>query len=232
MTYQKPLVEELKSDTIPFRLTKANNIAIEAVLNKEDTVELMFHTAASGVTITTEAMKKLKSLNLDKADTVSSWGGSSEAKFGLNNHLEIGAFSWDKLQIWETRHSGPGTDGKFGPNLFDNTVMEINFDHNYLVIHTTMPEINESYEQFPLVFGDGFMFLKGKSQIGEDVFENKFLIHSGFGGAILYDDLFVADNGLGEKLTVISESELKDSMGISSKPKSDFTFFYDRENPV
>lgn len=42
----KPLV----SDTIPFFLTKFNNIVIQAVLNESDTVDLMFHTAA-GFTI-------------------------------------------------------------------------------------------------------------------------------------------------------------------------------------
>ena len=42
---------------------------------------------------------------------------------------------------------------------------------------------------------------------------NRFLIHSGHAGSLLFDDKFVADHKLGEQLKVIDTKELKDSYG-------------------
>ncbi len=50
------------SDTIPFTLTSRNNIIVKATLNHADTLALMFHTAASFMTLTEEAVKKTKTL--------------------------------------------------------------------------------------------------------------------------------------------------------------------------
>lgn len=44
-------------DTIPFQLTAHNNLSIKAVVNKQDTVDLMFHTASSGVTLIKKPLK-------------------------------------------------------------------------------------------------------------------------------------------------------------------------------
>ncbi|WP_235298571.1 hypothetical protein [Portibacter marinus] len=49
-----------KTDTIPFELTAYNNIIIDAVLNTEDSLRLMFHTAADGISVTTKALSQLK----------------------------------------------------------------------------------------------------------------------------------------------------------------------------
>jgi hypothetical protein len=45
------------------------------------------------------------------------------------------------------------------------------------------------------------------------------LIHSGYAGAVLFDDAFAAENGLTKKLQVIGEKDLKDSYGHTLKTK-------------
>ena len=45
------------------------------------------------------------------------------------------------------------------------------------------------------------------------------MIHSGYGGSILYDDNFSAENSLGEQIKIIDEKELKDSYGNVLKTK-------------
>ena len=217
---QVPLPEsKMIQDTIPFTLTEANNIYVQAVLNQKDTLDLMFHTAASSMTITTEAAKKLTSLNLDKTDEVNSWGGANSSRYGEDNTLQIGKNSWDSITVWENEHSGPQTDGKFGPDLFKDKVLEINFDQGSMIVHLTLPKLPEGFEKSELLVERGFMFLRGRSMIEEAEYENKFLIHSGFGGTLLYDDEFVNANKIGEKLKTISESELKDAYGNVLKTK-------------
>ncbi|MEZ4893155.1 MAG: hypothetical protein R2778_09075 [Saprospiraceae bacterium] len=208
-----------KSDTIPFVLTAHNNMSIKAVLNHTDTVYLMFHTAASGITIVKDAAEKTSSVKWDQSEHVSSWGGENESRYSAVNSLQIGRFQWDSLSIWEDEHSGPGTDGKFGPDLFAHKVIELDFDNSQLIIHQYLPERLSDYEKLTLIFENGFYFLEAKSLIGGQIFPNRFLIHSGFGGAILYDDQFVEESKIGEQITITKEQELKDSFGNIIKTK-------------
>ena len=53
---------------------------------------------------------------------------------------------------------------------------------------------------------------------GEPI-RNKFLIHSGFGGAILFDDATANQFGFTKHLAIIAESELQDSYGNVLKTK-------------
>lgn len=81
-----------KDTTIPFELTGYNNLSVQAVLNQKDTVHLMFHTAASSMTVTAEAAQKLKSVHFDAVtDDIQSWGGqSNSSRLSKDNLVQIG----------------------------------------------------------------------------------------------------------------------------------------------
>ncbi|MEL7124253.1 MAG: hypothetical protein AAFO07_32760, partial [Bacteroidota bacterium] len=66
---------------------------------------------------------------------------------------------------------------------------------------------------------NGLMFIKGVSTINGKAFPNRFLIHSGYGGTILYDDPFVEKTQIGEFIEITSEQDLKDSYGNIIKTK-------------
>ena len=201
-------------DTIPFELTDHNNLSVQAVLNKVDTLDLMFHTAAHDLTVTTEAIEeKLRSIVFNRTDTVTSWGGDQTAKFSSDNTLQIGSLEWEDISIWETRHSGPGTDGKFDPDRFENKIIEIDFDRKEMLLHPSLPEKAKQFDEFKLIVENGFLFIEGGSDIGGKIYMNRFLIHSGYGGTILYDDQFTLDSQIGSQLSIIDEKELKDSYG-------------------
>ncbi|MBN8823778.1 MULTISPECIES: aspartyl protease family protein [unclassified Spirosoma] len=200
--------------SIPFQLTSHNNLSVRAVLNEQDTVKLMFHTAANAVTLTEEALKTVKSLTFAGADSVKSWGGSNNtSRFSTNNRLQIGGQTWPNTPIWENKNSGPETDGKFGIDLFEGKVIELDFDTNRMTIHETLPDKIGQYEKLKLIVDNGMLFLEAHCMVGNQTLKNQFLIHSGYSGAILLDDQFVAGHKLDDVLTVISEKELKDSFG-------------------
>ena len=207
------------SDTIPFKLTSSNNLAIQTILNGKDTLDLMFHSASTAVFITEEGMKKVTSIEVDDTTKVNSWGGSASARYSSNNHIQIGQQTWENVGITEDKHSGRGTDGKFGINLFQKKIIEIDYDKNILILHASLPEHAVDYEQFDIIFNRSWMFLESISKTDSNEYKNKYLIHSGYGGTILYDDDFVKKNNIGNQLEVISESELKDSYGNILKTK-------------
>lgn len=206
-----------ESDTITMELSEYNNIIVEGILNGKDTLKLMLHTAINDASLTTEASSRLSSIKFSSADSVESWGGQSESRYSKSNALEIGPYAWEDLGIWESKHSGHHTDGKFGLNLFEEKIVELNFENNYLVVHSNLPSQIDDYAQIRVDDEHGAMFIEGACLIGEEALNNKFLVHSGYSGAILLDDEFVAKNNIAEKLVKTDESILKDSYGNELK---------------
>ncbi|MEE1945239.1 retropepsin-like aspartic protease [Pedobacter sp. KR3-3] len=208
-----------KPAIIPFQLTKYNNMAVKALVNHKDTVSLMFHTAASSLMLTEEATKRMKSLVFNRVDSVKSWGGESESRYSKSNSLKIGDLVWENLEVWEDKNSGQQTEGKFGPDLFENKVVEIDFDKSQILVYEKLPAKVKKYEKLPLSYTNSNMFITGTSKLDGKRIDNKFLIHSGYAGAILFDDAFVAANQLDKKLKIVGEKSLKDSYGNIIKTK-------------
>jgi len=203
-----------KTYTIPFKLTSQNNIAISALINDQDTVSLMFHTAANSLTLTSDAIAKMKSLRFDGADTVKSWGGGeNRSRYSKSNALQIGKNKWQNIPLWENTNSGPGTGGKFGPELFAGQVIDIDFDQKIITISSDVPAKAKDYSRFQVEYKDEMMFINASCKIDSGLFSLPFLIHSGYAGAVLFDDGFTANTQLDKKLKIISEKDLRDSFG-------------------
>lgn len=212
----------LFAQQIPFRLTEHNNIAIQAVLNGRDTVQLMFHTAASELSLTEEAVRNTQSLHFgSSADSIKSWGGDAHSsRISEHNTLQIGRGLYKDIRIAENRNSGPGTDGKFGPDLFAGKVIGINFDKNRLRVSSRLPRNVRRYDKLPLQVQQDMLFMEAGCISGADTLRERFLIHSGYAGGILFNDTFAEENRLGEKLPVTGENELRDSFGNVIKTKN------------
>lgn len=205
---------------IPFELTSYNNISIKTVINKKDTVRMMFHLAASSVTLTEEALQKISSVNFERTDSVSSWGGSGNAsRFSKSNTLQIGSLTWENTPIWENRNSGQNTDGKFGLELFKDKVVAIDFEKNTIMISGELPKEVKKYHQLNIDYKDDMMFVNANCEVAGTNVNHKFLIHSGYAGSVLFDDQFSNANKLSEQLKIISEKQLKDSFGNVLKTK-------------
>lgn len=203
-----------------FELTGYNNIAIKTVVNKKDTIKLMFHLAASSVTLTEEALQKIQSINFERTDSVSSWGGSGNtSRFSKDNTLQIGPLTWEKMPIWENKNSGQNTDGKFGLDLFKDKIINIDFEKSVITLSEKLPKSIKKYQKLSIEYKDDMMFVAANCEVGGDIISNKFLIHSGYAGSVLFDDQFSNANKLSERLKITSEKQLKDSYGNVLKTK-------------
>ncbi|HAD11588.1 MAG TPA: hypothetical protein DCF33_04025 [Saprospirales bacterium] len=203
------------AQTIPFRLTAYNNLVIPVWLNQQDTVLLMLHTAASDVTITEEAARRMKSLRFNgQADSVQSWGANANtADFSKHNQLRVGNLLLNDLTIWKNQHSGQETDGKAGLQLFEGQVIMVDFDRKQLKTRSKLPKNTKKYQKFKLEVQDDMLFLRAICVIGSDSVAHTFLIHTGYGGTILLDDDFVKRHQLGHRIPITGEKKLSDAYG-------------------
>ncbi len=179
----------------------------------------MFHTAVGGMGLIDNPSRTIKSVKWNQSETVTTWGGEGESRTSESNRVQIGQTIRDCIPIWESKNSGPGTDGKFGPGFFEDGIIEIDYDHRLLLIHRTLPNKAGDYQKLPLLIENGMLFIEGSSEVGGQEYPNRFLIHSGYGGALLVDDQFALDSQLGQKIKITDEQELKDSYGNVLKTK-------------
>ncbi len=209
------------STVFRFVLTEYNNISVTAVVNGRDTVHLMLHTAASSVTLIEEATQRVKSITFNGTDTgVKSWGGQeNSSRFSNHNSLQIGAMVWKDITIGENKYSGQHTDGKFGLDLFEGKAVVIDFEKKIIIVRKDLPKI-KGYGKLKLTTDREFMFIDAGIETAGQLLPRKFLIHSGYSGALLLDDVFVQENELGEKLKIVGSKELKDSYGNVLKTQS------------
>ncbi len=204
---------------IPFTLNKSNNICINAVLNEVDSVTLMFHTAAASLAMTKGGCALASSITFDDSASISSWGGQVAARYSSRNSLEIYGLRWDSLVITEDLHSGPNTHGKFGWNLFQDKIIEIDYQRRLMRLHERLPSLDSQYEKLTVVIEGSLIFVEIAMEIAGKLIDNRYLIHSGFGGTLLLDDDFADVHRISELLPVIGERTLKDSMGNTLKTK-------------
>lgn len=211
--------EEQGEVTIPFTLTASNNIVVSAVLNNKDTLHLMLHTAASDVTLTEDAARKLKSVKFTGKNKVKAWGGNADSRFSKGNRVQLGPLQRGNMDIWEDKLSGNNTDGKFGLDFFQKRIVEIDFDHRRIVLHENLPRKAEKYERLKIENQNGQLLVEGSCLMEGKTYTRKFLLHSGYSGGILLDDAFAAQSGIDGKIKITAESSLKDSFGHTIKVK-------------
>jgi hypothetical protein len=204
-------------DTIPFVLNESNNILIESVLNDEETLQLMFHTAVSSVSLTPEATERLSKLDNKQKSSIKSWASNEDASFSEGHHLQIGNFKQDSVTVWLNLLSGPTSDGKFGPSFFGNNSLEIDYDKSILVVHKSVTTVDSlsSYNHTSFTNLNGSLFVDADFFIDTISLSQPLLFHTGFGGTIILDDEFKQAHVELSQLKELSRKELKDSFGNS-----------------
>lgn len=209
---------QAQSDTIPFNLTTFNNIIVHATLNETHELDLMFHSDVNALSLTKKAVERIKDQKPLKTTKVLSWGGYAQTKFSENNTMKIAGYEWDSLKVWISDHSGQFSDGKFGPNLFEGNIIELNFDISKMIIHKELPGELRAYSKLDLIIENESMYIEGVCIKDGKAYENRFLIHSGYGGTLLLDNEFASESKM-NTLKIIDQSELKDSYGRVLKKK-------------
>lgn len=218
-----------KSIVIPFTLTPHKSIVVRALLNKRDTIRLMFSTASDGVYLIKDLTGKLKSLRFNGVqDTTSSWGKSVNlSRSSENNTLQIGDKVWKNLPITEDINSSFETDGKFGMALFAGKVVEIDFDRLLIIVSTKLPFKVKQYKRLKLSNLQGLSLVEATCKTIRSSTRRFFLLHSGYNGGLLLADSCEQEPCLEDELPSLGEQNLENAYGekIRSRQSVLPTFF-------
>ncbi|WP_160715963.1 hypothetical protein [Chitinophaga solisilvae] len=183
-------------DTIPFELTAWNNIKIKAVINGKDTIYLKFDSGATGLLLTNDILQR----KIQTPDI-------------LHNRLQIGNLSWDSLHVYEVVLSGQGTDGRFGWDLFDGKIVEIDYDRHIFVVHSRMPAIGKGYTKLPIEYTHYSICVQGTLEVQRKKYTSRFLFDNGYQRTIMLDTTIMREQQYPQDLEIIRKVVMKNGQG-------------------
>jgi len=197
---QSPEVKDLRKlqvavhDTIPFFLNQYNTNYLPVVLNGTDSLLLNFDSGATEVCITTKSLKQ----------KVRSQPKLYSTAYGV----QIGKRIYNS-NIYDISVAGNEVDGLLGCNLFDGMIVELDYDHQRMIVHSEMPKQivrDASYEKFKLTYIKNKPFIE--SEISQSGIKSKslFFFDLGYQRAVMLDnDALTASHFPSESMPVIKK---------------------------
>lgn len=186
-------------DTMKLHMNEQNTIFVKTVLNKIDTLLLNFDTGTSDLVLTQETLKnKIK----------------SSLKSGTNI-LQIGEKEYQGFKIYPAQLAGHGTDGRFGWDLFDGMIVELNHDKGLMVVHSQLPfQVKSQYSSAPIKYFNNVFLVQ--VDISQDKIKNKdwYLFDTGYQRTAMLDGPLLNEQGFPtDKMTVIKKVIMKGAQG-------------------
>lgn len=196
-------------DTIPFELTAYSNLKIKAIVNSKDTLDLKFDSGAGGLLLTYETIEKKTHL-LDNQDDKTKPDFDNLPSF---NRLQLGNLIWDSLTVYPVALSGHGTDGRFGWDLFDGRIVEIDYDNNRFIIHSKLPKKPKGYSKLPIEYTHTLFCINATLKNKGIAYPNRFLFDNGYQRTIMLDSVLMAEQNFPKDLKVIKKVIMKNGRG-------------------
>ncbi len=197
-------------DTLPFTITSGNNIVFKSVLNKKDTLDFYFDTGGTELVLTHNTIKSKTSLLAGKSEA---YIEEDYAPLEGLHSLSLNQVTWDSLTIYPTTVGPKEADGHFGWNLFDDKIVEIDYEKQLMVIHTNYSGDLSEYSKLRIEYINTLFCVVGAIKVGGQEYPNRYLFDSGFQRAVILDKNLREKANFPSDLPVIKESRLRNAAG-------------------
>lgn len=198
-------------DTIPFTLTAYNAIAVKAVMDNTDTLNLHFDISSFDFHLTREAILKKTHLLANPPDALAGKVAPNFNKMAKASRLQVGQLLFTNQPISTTNLTAHEMDGRFGWNLFEGKVVELDYDRNIMVVHSALPKNLKGYKKSKLTFIRSYPAVQGSFEIDHKVYAGNFAMDTGSEVALILDSGWVGKQQMPvAKLKLIKSTQLRD----------------------
>ena len=191
-----------KSDSLTMKINKQNTIYVTGVFNQIDTLVLNFDTGTTELVLTNDALKnKLK---------------TQVKLYQTPYELKLGNASY-KTKVYDAELTGHGTDGRFGWDLFKGKIVELNYDKELLVIHSSLPnaiKADNSFAKLDLSFFKDLPLITAQIKQGSKTNNDLFLFDTGYQRTAMLDqDLLDTEGFPSSQMEVIKKVIMRGAQG-------------------
>jgi predicted aspartyl protease len=207
----------ITSDTIPFKYGKGNRILIKGKINDGEDLDFLFDTGAEFIGLYQSGVKKNPNLLFNATGVAIGGGGQFEIKISDDNKLSISNLIWDNKAFYYSGEKLGNYDGVMGYKIFEDKVVEINFDQDIIIAHSSLPTMEQGYTKCRFEKRGELFFIELKLKIGNKTVAEWFDFDTGNTGNINIHDEFATKENLFGLLKKIGESTVKSADGAKRK---------------
>ena len=208
-----------KHDTIPFILTAYNSIAVKAIINNRDTVNLHFDTGSSGFRLTKDGVHTKTKLLANQPNALAGKATPNYANLEKISSIQLGKLLFKDPTVSITGLTAHEMDGRFGWNLFEGNVVEIDYEKRLLIIHEKVPPRLKGYTKSALKFIRSNVCITGDLLINNKIYKGYFSLDSGSGMALILDSLWAVKQQFPTNLPLIKTNKFRDPRGVVYETK-------------
>jgi hypothetical protein len=207
-------------DTIPFNLTSYNAIHVQSVINDRDTLNLHFDLGSFDFHITKEAILKKTKLLTNQPEALA---GKAIPNY---NHLEkvfkiqIGNLVFNNPELMPTSLTAHEMDGRFGWNIFEGKVIELDFEKSLLIVHSSLPKGMHDYHRSNIHFIHSFLCVEAYLGTGLKKCKGNFLMDTGADQAMMLDSTWFHDQHIPMEFKLIKTTIFRDPRGQKFESKT------------
>ncbi len=209
-----------KPDTIPFTLTAYNSIAVNAIINNRDTVKLHFDTGSFDFRLTKEGIRTKTKLLANQPDVATGKTAPNFGKMEKVSSIQLGKLLFTDPTVVVTGLTAHEMDGRFGWNLFEGKVVEIDYDRQLLIIRQTTPRRLKGYAKSPLKFIRSSVCITGEIPINNKLYTGDFMLDSGSDMALILDSTWATNQQFPMDLPLIKTKKFSDPRGVVYETKT------------
>jgi hypothetical protein len=166
------------ADTIPFRIGDNDKIFIKGRLNGGEMLDFQFDLGAGGAVIKQDSVPKVN-MQFDGTATLHNSDGSNVVPSSSSNQLQIENLSWEGLPFVAGNNMTHREDGLLGNFLFQDKVIEIDYDRNVITIHDSLPVMKAGYSKHRIILDGVVPFIDASLTIGNEQREGWFMFDTG-----------------------------------------------------
>lgn len=201
-----------RPDTIPVTIDRGK-LHLRGTVNDSQTLDLIFDTGADMCVLYPSALKKGAKLDFDGSISNAGTGGKTLRHLGRENRLEIAGLRWEHEPVMYIEKQADAADGIVGYRVFEDKVIELDYDRMVMVVHEAVPAHAADYAKTPMPLAGSLTAVDVALAGGERSAIGPFLLDTGGTGTMMVNQAFATAHGLRDTLTRLGTSE---SRGVGS----------------
>ncbi|MDB5088430.1 MAG: hypothetical protein JWR09_2424 [Mucilaginibacter sp.] len=203
----------VSNDTIPFTLTGANAIHVKAVINDTDTLNMHFDISSFDFHITKNAILKKTKLLANQPDAIAGKAEPNYNKLAKVFKLQVGNMIWNDPPVSATNLTADDMDGRIGWTVFNDKIVELDYDKSLMIIHSQLPKGLKGYTKAKLGFTRYDPYIKATFEIAGKQYTGGFIMDNGSAEAVILNGEWAAKQNFPTNLKVIKTASIRDADG-------------------
>lgn len=192
---------------IPFTMGSDNKIHIEGRINGSPPLDFMFDTGADIIVLFDSALARAPEIQFDGTTHNQGVGGTQIERTSNDNSLDIAGLHWGHERLMHMPGRVDDADGIIGYPIFEDKIVELDFDACLIRIHDAIPADLTGYSAVPMRFTGSLPEVEARLVMEGSSVTDWFLLDTGAKGGLQVSRGFATRHSLDGRMTRLGVSK-------------------------